>query len=957
MHDFLPGQRCISNAELQMGLGTVLSIEVRTITVIFLASGETRTYARQSAPLTRVAFSVGDTIQSHDGTTLKITQVDDEEGLLFYSGTDKTGHHTTLAESALDNFLQLNRPAERLFSGQIDPEKWFELRYLTLAAQNRLSRSDLYGLTGCRTSLLSHQLYIAHEVARRYAPRVLLADEVGLGKTIEAGLILHHQLQTERARRVLIIVPETLVHQWLVEMLRRFTLHFKIFDENRCQDILDDGNFSNIFLSEQLVLCSLNFLCSNEEYFTQCLQAQWDLMVVDEAHHLQYSSTGVSREYQHIEQLANQTPGVLLLTATPEQLGKEGHFARLRLLDPDRFPSFTQFNIEEKKYQPVAQVVEHLLNGALLDENDYRILNATLGEDNRNLLNAVFNVSDSKLADAARQQIVEHLLDRHGTSRVLFRNTRAAVQGFAQRELIACPLDCDDSYLASTDNVLSDCLHPEQNFQKKNHSATWLATDPRVHWLQQTLNELYPQKVLVIAAHASTALDLTHHLKAHTAIHATTFHEGLSIVERDRAAAFFADHETGSQVLVCSEIGSEGRNFQFAHHMILFDLPINPDLLEQRIGRLDRIGQTQTIRIHVPYIKNSAQQDLFRWYHEGLQAFEHTCPAGHSVYQCVRDQLHALLVDVHNKTHPLRLEKLIAETRQYRQELTETLHRGRDRLLEYNSCRPLLASSLKERAVKQDAESTIADYMDSVFDCFGIDCDIHSEACYIITPTEHMINHFPGLADEGMTITYDRQIALTFEDTNFITWEHPLCNTAMDMVLTNENGNTAVTAIKYDGMKAGSLMLECLFSLEAPPIGNLQTHRYLPPTMIRVLCDERGIDQYQKLSHEQINTMHQFVETGIGNKIIKAKNRILKAMLKRCEQYGEIKTKQVLALAHKEANESLNNEINRLKYLSNINPNIRPDEIAFFEQQLASLTQVLDATRLRLDALRVIVVT
>jgi len=957
VYDFLPGQRCISNAELQMGLGTVLSIETRTITVIFLASGKTRTYARQSAPLTRVAFSAGDTIRSHDGTTLKITQVDDEEGLLFYSGTDEKGHHTTLAESALDNFLQLNRPAERLFSGQIDSEKWFELRYLTLAAQNRLSRSDLYGLTGCRTSLITHQLYIAHEVARRYAPRVLLADEVGLGKTIEAGLILHHQLQTERARRVLIIVPETLVHQWLVEMLRRFTLHFKIFDGNRCRDILDDGNFSNIFLSEQLVLCSLDFLCSNEEYFTQCLQAQWDLMVVDEAHHLQYSGTGDSEKYQHIEQLAAQTPGVLLLTATPEQLGKEGHFARLRLLDPDRFPNFARFIAEEKKYQPVAQVVEHLLGDALLDEDDYHILKTTLGEDNRDLLNAVFSVSGSKPAHEARQQIVEHLLDRHGTGRVLFRNTRAAVQGFAQRELIACPLDCDADYLVSTNNSLSDRLHPEQNFQVENHPATWLKTDPRVRWLQQTLNALYPQKVLVIAAHASTALDLTRYLKTHTAIHATAFHEGLSIIERDRAAAFFADNETGSQVLICSEIGSEGRNFQFAHHMVLFDLPINPDLLEQRIGRLDRIGQTQTIRIHVPYIKNSAQQHLFRWYHEGLQAFEHTCPAGHSVYQRVKDQLHALLVEVHNETHLLRFEKLIDETRKYHRELTETLHRGRDRLLEYNSCRPLLAASLNSRAVEQDSESTIANYMDSVFDCFGIDCDIHSEACYIITPTEHMINHFPGLADEGMTITYDRQVALTFEDTDFITWEHPLCSTAMDMVLTNENGNTAVTAIKYGEMKAGSLMLECLFSLEAPPVGNLQTHRYLPPTMIRVLCDERGVDQYQKLSHEQVNAMHQFVETGIGNKIIKAKNRILKAMLKRCEQYGEIKTKQVLALAHKEADDSLNSEINRLRYLSNINSNIRPDEIAFFEQQLASLTQVLDATRLRLDALRVIVVT
>ena len=150
------------------------------------------------------------------------------------------------------------------------------------------------------------------------------------------------------------------------------------------------------------------------------------------------------------------------------------------------------------------------------------------------------------------------------------------------------------------------------------------------------MRELQPDKVLVIAASAETALDIAWHLKNRNGIHAAVFHEGLSIVERDRAAAFFADKETGTQVLVCSEIGSEGRNFQFAHHLVLFDLPLNPDLLEQRIGRLDRIGQNQTIQIHVPYFENTAQQVMIRWYHEALSAFEHTCPAGYSVFVQVK---------------------------------------------------------------------------------------------------------------------------------------------------------------------------------------------------------------------------------------------------------------------------------------------------------------------------------
>ena len=105
------------------------------------------------------------------------------------------------------------------------------------------------------------------------------------------------------------------------------------------------------------------------------------------------------------------------------------------------------------------------------------------------------------------------------------------------------------------------------------------------------------------------------------------FHEGLPLVQRDRNAAWFAESD-GAQLLICSEIGSEGRNFQFAHHLVLFDLPLNPGLLAQRLGPLDRIGQTQTIRIHVPYVSGSAEECIVEWYHRGLDAFETSLHGG-----------------------------------------------------------------------------------------------------------------------------------------------------------------------------------------------------------------------------------------------------------------------------------------------------------------------------------------
>ncbi len=964
MVEFIPGQRCISDAELQMGLGTILTVEERTLTVLFMATGETRTYAKQSAPLTRVLFSIGDNITSHEGVKITVRAVTENHGLISYTGQDNQGNHIQIDEAELDNFIQLNRPSERLFNGQIDKDNWFELRYQTLHHKNRLAKSDLYGLIGSRTSLIPHQLYIAHEVANRYAPRVLLADEVGLGKTIEAGLILHHQILTERAQRILIVVPETLIHQWLVEMLRRFNLHFKIFDQNRCDDLFAENNFENIFHAEQFVLCSIDFLVSNATVFEQCVMGEWDLMVVDEAHHLQWSAEEPSIEYMVVEQLSYHTKGILLLTATPEQLGKESHFARLRLLDPNRFPDFQQFVEEEENYEPYAQVIEDLLNSKILSADDIALIETTLDEgDNLSLLHLIDSTNeDAERIQQARIELVDHLLDRHGTGRVLFRNTRSAVKGFPDRELYAYPLPLPEQYqqLDNKETEAFSCpqLQPEFLYQQQGHSQHWTQIDPRIGWLSKKCAELNPQKILVIAAHADTALEITQHFKTQTGLHATAFHEGLSIVERDRAAAFFADFETGSQILVCSEIGSEGRNFQFAHHLVLFDLPVNPDLLEQRIGRLDRIGQTSTISIHVPYLENSAQETCYRWYNEALQAFEHTCPAGHSVYKRVQHKLYQALNTAYSEKDSAELlESLIAQSTIHYQELSQSLQRGRDRLLEYNSCRPVTAQNIQQRAEHEDEVSQLADYMESVYDCFGIDNEMHSDGCFIITPTEHMISQFPGLAEDGMTITYDRNIALSFEDAHYITWEHPLTNNAIDMVLGNEMGNTSVTATDYKAVPAGSVLLECLFSIESAPIEELQSNRYLPPTMIRVVCDERGADHNIKLSHEVINSTRQFVESGVGNKIVKAKKKILKAMLQRSEKYAELKSAKVLQQAQHLAIEILSTEINRLKALSKVNSNIRADEIKHFEKQLSMLTALIDAANLRLDAVRVIVAT
>ena len=945
---FVPGQRWINEAELELGLGTIMSVEHRTVTLVFIATGETRSYAKVGSPLARIRFSGGDTISYNDGQALLVESVTEEEGLLFYSGTDSQGNHSVVPEGWLDHFLQFNRPTERLFSGQIDHLKWFELRQASWHAYQKLHHSDLRGLTGSRTNLIPHQIYIAHEVAKRYAPRVLLADEVGLGKTIEAGLILNHQLLSGRATRVLIVVPETLLHQWLVEMLRRFNLRFSLFDAERCADFLEhEGSDANPFQSEQLVLCSLDFLRDHPEYNLLAQETEWDLLVVDEAHHLEWSEESASPEYLLIENLALQIPGVLLLTATPEQLGKESHFARLRLLDADRFSSFEQFVEEEKLYQPIADAVELLLSGKALDESTLAELkNAELKEffdedDNHQLIKRLHSNPDDH---AVREALLTHLLDRHGTGRILFRNTRAGVQGFPARQLHAYSLPAPVAYTVEIRSHPS----PEQLFRQS--TANWQQIDPRVEWLLQHLKQHRNAKQLVITASAETALDLAEVLRVKAGIHAAVFHEGMSIIERDRAAAFFADKDDGSQLLICSEIGSEGRNFQFAHHLVLFDLPLNPDLLEQRIGRLDRIGQTEVIQIHVPYLEESAQQVLFHWYHQGLNAFEHPNPAGYAVYQKLADQLQSCL------QQDMDIDQLVASAFALNKELNEQLHNGRDRLLEYNSCRPADASQLIDKAQQQELTSTLPDYMEAIFDCFGVESESHSSTSQVIHPSSNMSEPFPGLPNEGTTITYDRATALTYEDIQYLNWDHSMVNSAMDMVISSERGNTSLVSVDSAPLKKlaitpGMILLETLFVLESPQ----HTSRYLPPSTIRLLVDESNRQLGRILQPELLQKIRKPVKRSIASQAIKAKRDDIQALIKTCEVTAQGESGTLIEDAIQNARQLLNEEVNRLKALQRINPNVRDSEIKYYQDELTNVEQLITSVALRLDAVRVIV--
>ncbi|UBO73384.1 RNA polymerase-associated protein RapA [Aeromonas rivuli] len=951
---FALGQRWISDTETDLGLGTVVAVEGRMVTMLFPATGENRMYAKEEAPVTRVSFNVGDQIASHEDWTLTVDEVQEKDGLLIYVGTrTDTGEPVALKEVFLSNFIKFNKPQERLFAGQIDRMSRFTLRYEALNNQHKRRRNPTRGLAGGRVSLIPHQLYIAHEVGHRYAPRVLLADEVGLGKTIEAGMIIHQQLLSGRAQRVLILLPETLQHQWLVEMLRRFNLHFSLFDEERCIEAFADAE--NPFETEQLVICSLDFLRKKRRRFEQVLEAEWDLLVVDEAHHLEWSEEAPSRAYEMVEALAEQVPGVLLLTATPDQLGHQSHFARLRLLDPERFYDYEAFLAEEQAYGQVAAAAQALLAGEPLSDAAQQLLANQL---------AGLDLTDSK----ARQQAVSTLLDQHGTGRVLFRNSRANIQGFPERHLNVYPMPLPDQYKTAI-KVMSMMggsggdlqaralryLYPEKIYQQfEGDSASWTQFDPRITWLLELLLGARQQKVLVICSEASTALALEEALRTREGIRATVFHEGMSILERDQASAYFAQQDGGAQVLICSEIGSEGRNFQFANHLVLFDLPLNPDLLEQRIGRLDRIGQQNTVEIHVPYLEGSAQLALLRWYHDGMDAFEQTCPTARPVFEAVRDQLFELLAA--NSGEQAALDELLTRTRELHEPLKARLEQGRDRLLEIHSCGGEAAQQLADRLAAEDGDTAMISFALKMFDEIGVNQDDRGENALVLTPGDHMlVSSFPGLPHDGMTVTFDRDTALSRDDMFFLSWDHPIMRGGIDLILGSEIGATSVALLKNKALPIGSILLELIFVAESA--AHSQLYRFMPPTPIRLLMDKNGQNLGEKVAFDAFNRQLTPVNRHLGSKLVTASQPVIHGLIGKGQAIAEQLKMTIVDEARGQMAQTLQQDLDRLEALKAVNPNVRDSELDYLRDLQAELHHLIDQTQLKLDAIRFIVVT
>ena len=485
---------------------------------------------------------------------------------------------------------------------------------------------------------LPHQLYALNRAMSRDRIRYLLADEVGLGKTIEAGLILRELKLRGMAKRILVVVPKGLVRQWQAEMRLHFGEHFQFIEPAELSAFRQWRNDEeNLWRLHDQVICSLDSVkplegrrgwsleqlsTYNRERFEDLISASWDLVIIDEAHRMGGSTDQVAR-YKLGAALAEAAPYLLLLSATPHQ-GKTDQFHRLmRLIDRDSFPDESSVTSErvrpfvvrtEKRVaidaegnplfkprmtrlHPVAWQDRHAAQQKLYEAvTDYvrHGYNQAMAAKQRHIgfLMILMQrlVTSSTAAIRATLEKRQALLDQPQLQPSLFETADidewAELDGQTQVDL-AVQTRGWEMEKAEVDTLLELARSTEtQGTDAKAEALLEL-----IYKLQQEEND--PElKVLIFTEFVSTQTMLAAFLERR-GFSVATLNGSMDLEARTRAQQAFS---RDVRVLVSTDAGGEGLNLQFCHVVINFDMPWNPMRVEQRIGRVDRIGQPHVVR-------------------------------------------------------------------------------------------------------------------------------------------------------------------------------------------------------------------------------------------------------------------------------------------------------------------------------------------------------------------------
>ncbi|PJB45283.1 MAG: helicase SNF2 [Deltaproteobacteria bacterium CG_4_9_14_3_um_filter_63_12] len=437
---------------------------------------------------------------------------------------------------------------------------------------------DLLSLEVVEVDQYEYQLEACRRALAHMRGRALLADEVGLGKTIEAGLVMKELLVRRMVSQVLVLTPASLVYQWREELETKFKEQFLVVTTAaQWDDVPDEG--ARVILSIDRA--------KGDFHSAQILDRPWDLLIIDEAHRLKNRST---RAYKFVKQIERRY--MLMLTATPVHNDLTELYSLIDLLKPGQLGTLRSFKERfvksgDPRSPENAPALKQLLGAVMIrnrrTEVDIRfpqrraaVLHLELPQLERALYDDLSQFIRSTLRSEAESEKQRHLTLGLMT---------------LQREVCSSPA----AILETLNKMKADPEYSpalRQKFDDLAVQADAIGYSAKVDSVLEVL-EHHPGKFLVFTEFKATLLDLLKALEE-SGISAVGFHGGLSGPEKERVVKAFKDDV---RVMVSTESGGEGRNLQFCHQVINYDLPWNPMRVEQRIGRVHRLGQLNDVLV------------------------------------------------------------------------------------------------------------------------------------------------------------------------------------------------------------------------------------------------------------------------------------------------------------------------------------------------------------------------
>jgi ATP-dependent helicase HepA len=667
---------------------------------------------------------------------------------------------------------------ERLAAGDIDDTADFLTRLDILHLLATREATGLGSFLGGRIRLFPHQLHVAERATARLPVRWLLADEVGLGKTIEATLIMNRLLHTQHIERCLVIAPAALTVQWLGELWRKYHQVFALLDPPRLADVTRDfGAGFNPFDTHRRAVIALETLIERPALTAQAVTAGIDLLVVDEAQRLRrLPGHPGGPAYRAIAPIAALGRHVLLLSATPLEDDAHGFFRLLQLLRPDEFPE-----------GPAGIDVEARLGSGVP-------LPACTSSTRRVDIGGL----------PPRAPVAVDLPAATVTPNAAVSGQRGIDSANARRDPVAArrALDRIRRALASG-AALKAVLGPDET-ELRQQAEAMDRTDPRLQWLltQATHWRRANEKTLVFVAHRETLEMLRDALSARAQLASAVFHEELSAIRRDTEVARFRAAE-GPSILVSTEAGGEGRNFEFCHRLVLYDLPWRPSSVEQRIGRLDRIGRRLPVEIVYFRPPSGIGAHVVRLF-ERLGLFRAPMAGVEPQLAHIERALEETALDPEQGLSDARIEQLIAAAQAARTRIDDAAYQQ----LHRDPYRAELASSILAR-VPPGLDALMEQVVTNAAARLGFHVqEMRGRRAYGIEfGNEALIDSLPGVPGGASFVgTFDREDAVDDETIDFFASGHPLVEGLLAHFEEDPKGRVARLEVHLPGQRGIGLI-------------------------------------------------------------------------------------------------------------------------------------------------------